>query len=62
MVLDDKRVCEILENSNEKAYKYGKLKPKIDKLMLELSNELEKEYNNKLKLYKQELIKCINEL
>lgn len=41
MVLNDKIVCEILGNKSVKSYKYGTLKPKIDKIMMLLSEHRE---------------------
>jgi hypothetical protein len=57
MRINDVVVCQILENKNVKAYKYGKLKPKIDKLMDLLSHEIQKQYEKD----KQNMLKDITD-
>lgn len=61
-LLSDKEVVDVLSRTCEKAYKYGTLKPKIDKLMKELVDRLEKEYQFKLEAIKKELINSIKEI
>ncbi len=62
MRLTDKEVCDLLGNTNPKAYRYGTLKPKIDKLMDELSKRIDLTCEQGMQNLKKELIKQINTL
>jgi Holliday junction resolvase RusA-like endonuclease len=61
-LLTDKEVIKILSRTSERAYKYGTLKPKIDELMKDLSDKLEKEYQLKIEAIKKDLITSIKEI
>lgn len=62
MVITDEEVCKILGNTNVKAYKYGSLKPKIDKLIKEIANKLQIENKREIERIKNELIIAIKEV